>query len=118
MNRCEERVSAHALCSREIQTKVRIRMMCGYWFAGLPWLVMPVVMLLVVALAVVLVWALVRWLNRKPTLPAPHDAYPMANEPSALELLQQRYARGEIDTPTFENMRERLVASGARDDDR
>jgi uncharacterized membrane protein len=42
----------------------------------------------------------------------------MANEPSGLEVLQQRYARGEIDTPTFENMRERLVASGAREDDR
>jgi hypothetical protein len=68
-------------------------MMCGYWFGGLTWLVMPAVMLLVLVLAVVLVWALVPWLNRKPTLPAPHDSYPMANEPSALEVLQQRYAR-------------------------
>jgi putative membrane protein len=91
-------------------------MMCGYWFGGLTWLVMPVVMLLVLALAVALVWTLVRWLTRKATLPAPHDAYPMANEPSALEVLQLRYARGEIDTQTFENMRERLVASGARED--
>jgi len=93
-----------------------MRMMCGYWFGGLTWLVMPVVMLLVIALTVVFVWALVRWLNRKLTLPAPHDSFPMANEPSALEVLQQRYARGEIDTATFENMRERLVASGARED--
>lgn len=30
---------------------------------------------------------------------------------SALEILQQRYARGEIDATTFEQMRERLEAS-------
>ncbi len=73
-------------------------------------------MLLVIALTAVLIWALVRWLNRKPTIPAPHDSYPIASAPPALEVLQQRYARGEIDTATFENMREQLVASGARDD--
>lgn len=30
---------------------------------------------------------------------------------SALEILRQRYARGEIDNETFEHMRERLEAS-------
>jgi len=30
---------------------------------------------------------------------------------SALEILRRRYAAGEIDTATFEQMRERLVAS-------
>ena len=49
-------------------------------------------------------------------LPAPHDALPGVDGPSALEVLQQRYARGEIDTATFENMRERLVAAGRRED--
>jgi uncharacterized membrane protein len=32
-----------------------------------------------------------------------------------MEILRQRYARGEIDTATFEQMRERLEASGTRD---
>ncbi|HEX7737306.1 MAG TPA: SHOCT domain-containing protein [Ktedonobacteraceae bacterium] len=32
-------------------------------------------------------------------------------EANALEILRQRYARGEIDGPTFDQMRERLEAS-------
>jgi uncharacterized membrane protein len=32
-------------------------------------------------------------------------------QPSALEILRQRYARGEIDAVTFEQMRERLESS-------
>jgi hypothetical protein len=31
-----------------------------------------------------------------------------------MEILRQRYARGEIDTATLEQMRERLEASGQR----
>jgi putative membrane protein len=38
-----------------------------------------------------------------------------ASGPSAMEILRQRFARGEIDTATFEQMRERLEASGTRD---
>jgi putative membrane protein len=34
-----------------------------------------------------------------------------AAQPSALDILHQRYARGEIDAVTFEQMRERLEAS-------
>jgi putative membrane protein len=32
-------------------------------------------------------------------------------QPSAMEILRQRYARGEIDAATFEHMRERLESS-------
>ncbi len=47
------------------------------------------------------VWALVRWLsNRK-----------LSTEPSAMEILRRRYARGEINTEMFEQMRERLESS-------
>ncbi len=34
-------------------------------------------------------------------------------QPSAMEILRQRYARGEIDAATFENMRERLENTGS-----
>ena len=40
---------------------------------------------------------------------------PPPSQLSALEILRQRYARGEIDDATFQNMRERLEASDARE---
>ncbi len=43
------------------------------------------------------IWALLRWVR-------PQASHPM----TALETLHMRYARGEIDTATFEHMRERL----------
>jgi len=43
---------------------------------------------------------------------APYNQYGMPPvQPSALEILRQRYARGEIDATTFDQMRERLEAT-------
>jgi len=69
-------------------------------------------MVLWIALLVVLVWALIRWLQRKTTVAPPQEGAPPVGGPSALEILRQRYARGEIDRATFEQMHERLAASG------
>ncbi|WP_151758293.1 SHOCT domain-containing protein [Dictyobacter vulcani] len=67
-------------------------MMLGMIFWNVLWL----------ALLALAVWALIRWLSRSTRFISTKA------EPSALEILRQRYARGEIDASTFEQMRERL----------
>ena len=86
-------------------------MMWGYGF-GWGWLMMALGTVLWIALLVVLVWALISWLNRKTTTVTPANTSVPPGGPSAMEILRQRYARGEIDTATFEHMRERLEGSG------
>ena len=62
------------------------------------------------ALLGALIWALVRWVTRSGVSSA------TPGSPTALEILQQRYARGEIDDATFERMRQQLLGStSARD---
>ena len=87
----------------------------GYGFDWLSMILMSVAMVLWIALLVVLVWAVIRWLERRTTTPASPVTSAPPSSPSALEILNQRYARGEIDTVTFEQMRERLTTLGARD---
>ncbi len=82
----------------------------GYSWGGM--LLMLLSMLLWVAVIGLVVWALVRWL----AVHAPSSGSPPSgsNGPSAIEILRQRFARGEIDAATFEQMRERLEGSGAQ----
>jgi len=88
-------------------------MMWGYGF-GWGWLMMSLGTILWVAVLVVLVWALIRWLNARNSTQVHPPSSGVQSGPTALEILQQRYARGEIDTATFEQMRERLEVSTAR----
>lgn len=86
---------------------------CGYGFVW-GWLLMALSTVLWIALLVVLVWALIRWINCKTSTPTPTMMQMPPSGPSAEELLRQRYARGGIDPATFEQMRERLQASDPR----
>ncbi len=82
-------------------------MMWGY---GFNWPGMTLMMLggsLLIVLLVVLAWAVLRWLNQRTI----QTKIQTGSGPTAQELLSQRYARGEIDATTFEQMRERLGAS-------
>lgn len=88
-------------------------MMWGYGF-GWGWLMMAFGTVLWIALLVVLVWAIIRWLNTRNSTPMAPPTSGVQSGPSAEEILNQRYARGEIDTATFEQMRERLQASNSR----
>lgn len=90
-------------------------MMWGYGF-GWSWVLMSFGMILWIALLVVLVWALIRWLERKTSAPTSATTTWPTSEQSAEEILRQRYARGEIDAQTFERMRAQLDSAGLRNE--
>ncbi len=91
-------------------------MMWGYTYGwdGMLW--MGVSMLFWVVLLGLAIWLLVRWLTRSTTPAVPPSAGIPPNTPSALEILRQRYARGEIDAETFETMRAHLEKSAVSND--
>mgnify|MGYP006282641195 CR=1 FL=1 len=71
----------------------------GAWFMG------PLMMLLFLVLAVVAVAAVVRWGGGH----GPHQhAQPSASRNAAREILEQRFARGEIDEEEFRRRRQAL----------
>jgi len=78
-------------------------MMWGYGWSWPGMVMMTLSSLLWIALIAVLIWGVIYWLKNK------QNAH--MTTPSAMEILRQRYARGEIDATTFEQMRERLEAS-------
>ena len=88
-------------------------MMWGYGFGWGGMLLMLLGTLLVLALLAVLVWAVLRFVTGKTTTPVLPSTGVPPTSPSAIEILNQRYARGEIDTTTYEQMRERLEPPGA-----
>ena len=79
------------------------------WWPGMLLSVLSIVFW--IALFIGLAWVLLRWLlpSIRPMLT---DIIGMKSTAySALEILRQRYAAGEIDTETFEQMHGRLIAS-------
>ena len=85
-------------------------MMWGYSFSWPGMALMMFGSTLWLVLLVILSWAVIRWLNHRTIhLTQPATTLP-GSGPTAREILSQRYARGEIDTTTFEQMRERIEA--------
>lgn len=77
-------------------------MMWGYYNPGGMWLWMTIYALVGLAVIVAIVaWALARFRHE-----TNGNATPAA--PSAREILDQRYARGELDAATYQRMREAL----------
>jgi uncharacterized membrane protein len=84
-------------------------MMWGNYYNNAGMMVWGIIMsLLWLSLAAMAVWALLRWLGRA-SRPIPPTQMP--SQPSPLDILNVRYARGEIDTAMYQSMREHLEAS-------
>jgi putative membrane protein len=75
------------------------------WYGGWhTWFFGPLMMLVFIAVIVVVVVLIVRWLGGPAHGPAPHHRAGDA----ALDILRERYARGEIDKAEFEEKRASL----------
>ena len=70
------------------------------WFFG------PIMMIVFIAVAVVVVVLLVRWLGGSHHSPAHH---PYAPTKTPLDILKERFAKGEIDKEEFEERRRVLA---------
>ena len=81
--------------------KERIYMHWGFGF----WPLLPLFWIGIVAL---FCWGASRWFGWRDR----REPFYTPFEPDALEILRRRYARGEIDGTTFDQMRERLGHSG------
>lgn len=78
----------------------------GYGMGGFLWMMLG--LLLILGLIGLLIWGIFRLVEGRP-----HQHALVAEPRSALEILQQRFARGEIDEQTFLRMREQLAPRGA-----
>jgi putative membrane protein len=85
--------------------------MMFYYYPGMAWW-MVLSSLIWLALIGLAVWAFVRWVSHQTQSGRQNESGGTSTGPSAMEILRQRYARGEIDSDTFELMRQHLEASG------
>ena len=88
-----------------------MNMMWGYGFNWLNMTLMLLGSILCIVFLIVIAWAVICWLNYRATSPTWQTYTLPASDPTAIEILSQRYAQGEIDAATFEQMRERLEGS-------
>ena len=79
-----------------------------YWGIGF-WPLLP---LLWIGLIIFFCWGAGRWFGWRDRRVPTSTPFGEPFEPNALEILRRRYARGEIDGTTFDQMRERLESSG------
>ena len=83
-------------------------MMWGYYNPWMMLLLMLIRALVWFALLAAVIWVIVRLAQTRTSSP-----WHLFGGPSAIEVLRQRYAHGEIDAVTFDDMCARLEARGA-----
>src|SRR5690348_10050331 len=82
-----------------------------YWSAGPSWadaLWMGLWTVLWIVLLGLVLWGVIRLLDRRPGPSSAHVWRIQSDEPSALEILNRRYARGELETEDYEEQRAHL----------
>jgi putative membrane protein len=84
--------------------------MMWYYAPGMGWWMVLSSLFWLVLLGMA-VWALVRWVSHLTQTGSNQHVSPTPAGPSAEEMVRQRFARGEIDSDTFERMQEELAAS-------
>ncbi|WP_112433928.1 SHOCT domain-containing protein [Thermogemmatispora tikiterensis] len=85
-------------------------MMWGFGCGGMLWMWLGAVLWLILLAA--LAWTLFRLARGKGWFSGgPSRLYPSGPNRSPLQILQERYARGEIDAATFDEMLARLRSS-------
>ena len=86
-------------------------MMYG-WNGNWGWMLLFMILntALWIGLIGVLIWAVSRLFTQR----GPSTGQPQSG-PSAMEILRQRFARGEIDEATFDRMRQQLESTAARE---
>jgi putative membrane protein len=75
------------------------------WGGGMGWFMGPILMIVLLVAAVAGAVVLVRWLGGANGSPRDHAA---SADRSALRILEERFARGEIDEEEFRRRREAL----------
>lgn len=76
------------------------------WGSGYGWIFGPVMMIVFIAVTVVVVVLIVRWLGGMGHAPSPPHYGPTGKAP--LDILKERFARGEIDREEFDERRKVL----------
>ena len=90
--------------------------MGGVWHGWAGLVFMGLALLFWVGVVALIAWLVARLATRRSPAAALAAAPALAYAPpSAMETLRQRYARGEIDATTFDQMAERLRASEQRE---
>ncbi|HID34227.1 MAG TPA: SHOCT domain-containing protein [Anaerolineae bacterium] len=82
-------------------------MMMGFSFGGFGFLFMLLFWLLIIGLAV---WVIAQFFSRTNTLTTNGSKQFTSQQGTALEVLKQRYARGEITKSEYEKMRTDIEA--------
>ena len=90
--------------------------MCTFSAAGFTSPLLPLSLLLGFAVLGLLLWLIAQGLSRRVMPVMPPFFQPPPREPSAIEVLRERFAHGEIDASTFERQLTRLLEEIRRPD--